>query len=166
MVSLHYFRRLCSLGRVMPEVYLRYLHLLTNSSIPNRTGGLLTLLSRPVGTSESRCDSFFESWSVYKGPSGASLRTVLLSLLLFSESSPGIVSYAVNCGKAWRSKFSSHAVFSVSDSESCCTISGMVLNVTLGLFLAACDSVVVVSITWNGLSSFSSSVSTSFGFSS
>ena len=71
MVSLHYFRRLCSPGRVMPEVYLRYLHLLTNSSIPNRTGGLLILLSRPVGTSESRCDSFCESWSVSKGLSGA-----------------------------------------------------------------------------------------------
>ena len=76
----------------MPEVYLRYLFLLTNSSIPNRTGGLLTLLSRPVGTSESRCDSFCESWSVSKSLLGASLRTVLFSLSLFSESSPGIVS--------------------------------------------------------------------------
>ena len=76
----------------MHEVYLRHLFLLTNSSIPNRTGGLLTLLSRPVGTSESRCDSFCESWSVSKGLSGASLRTVLLSLSLFSESSPGNVS--------------------------------------------------------------------------
>ena len=75
----------------MPEVYLRYLHLLTNSSIPNRTGGLLILLSRPVGTSESRCDSFCESWSVSKGLLGAWLRTALLSLSLFSESSPGIV---------------------------------------------------------------------------
>ena len=78
----------------MPEVYLRYLHLLTNSSMPNRTRGLLTLLSRPVGTSESRCDSFCESRSVSKGLLGASLRTAIWSLSLFSESSssPGIVS--------------------------------------------------------------------------
>ena len=91
MVSLHYFRRLCSPGRIMPEVYLRYLLLLMISSIPNRTGGLLTLLSRPDGTSESRCDSFCESGSVSKGLSGASLRTVLLSILLFSESSRGVL---------------------------------------------------------------------------
>ena len=66
----------------MPEVYLRYLLLLMYSSVLNCTGDLLTLLSRPVGTSESRCDSFCESWSVSKG---ASLRTVICSLLLFSE---------------------------------------------------------------------------------
>ena len=76
----------------MAEVYLRYLLVLMNSSIPNRTGGLLTLLSRPVGTSESRCNSFCESWSVSKGLSGASLNTVICSLSLFSESSPGIYS--------------------------------------------------------------------------
>ena len=92
MVSLHYFRRLCSPGRVMPEVSLRYLFLLMNSSIPNRTGGLLTLLSRPAGTSESRCDSFCESWSVSNGLSGASLHTVMFLLSLFPESSQGIVS--------------------------------------------------------------------------
>ena len=92
MSGLHYFRRLCSRGRVMPEVSLRYLNLLKNSSIPNHTGGLLTLFSRRVRTSESRCDSFCESWSVSKGLSGASLRTVICSLALFSESSPGILS--------------------------------------------------------------------------
>ena len=52
-----------------------------------------------------------------KGLSGASLRTVLLSFSLFSESSPEIVSSAVNCGEVWRSTFSSCAVFSVSDLE-------------------------------------------------
>ena len=76
----------------MPEVYLRYLLVLMNLSIPNRTGGLLTLLSRPVGTSESRCDSFCESWSVSNGLSGASLNTKICSLSLCSESSPGIYS--------------------------------------------------------------------------
>ena len=74
----------------MPGVCLRCLHLLLNLSIPNRTGGLLTLLSRPVGTSETRCDSFCESWSMSKSLSGASSRLVICSLSLFSESSPGI----------------------------------------------------------------------------
>ena len=100
MVSLHYFRRLCSPGRVMPEVYLRYLHLLTNSSIPSRRGGLLTLLSRPVGTSESHCDSFCESWLISKGFSGPSLRTVLFSLSLFSESSRVLFRKRSNASKS------------------------------------------------------------------
>ena len=56
----------------------------------------------------------------------------------------------VNCGKVWRSIFSSRGVFSFSDLKSCSTISDIGLNVTSGLFLAACDSAVVDSITWNG----------------
>ena len=76
----------------MPEVYLRYSFLIVNSSIPNRTGGPLTLFSRPVGTSEPCRDPFYDTWSVSKGLSGSSMRTVICSLSLFPESSPGIFS--------------------------------------------------------------------------
>ena len=84
----------------------------------------------------------------------------------FSESSQGFFSKPVDGGEVWRSIFSSRGIFSVSDSESCSTISGIGLNVTLGLFLVACDSAVVDSITWNGRSSFSCSVFSSLGISS